>query len=688
MRTGSYPHTPRIAHVAKIGELSLPDPYNWLEAEDASVRAWDGEQNALTNSALSDWPHREILRREVDHFLSQRPAVPRAAGGKWYRLARKSDGAYAVIVSQAPLGDGDALSFSLSKRGVHEPVITWLQPAPNGRTIAFGVCYDGSENNSIHLLDVTSGRLRTDAPPQILMDAWMGGLCWLPDSSGFYYLALDEDRSQFLQQVWFHDLARGAQVRVAIPNHDATDYALISASADGSHLIAHQGLFNPCPIAVLCLTDAAPKWRSFIARCAFPLIGVVNEGALYAISYDNAPRGRLIRIALRAPDPEDVGGWCELIGESDLILRSVSFVGDLLFVTAFDQASSRVFVFNKGGEALGEIPLAQPGGLSEPHFLLMTQALPQRGDQFCFSWSSFNTSWGLFLFDPSEMKTRTLVAPEIVRNDFVVEKFDVATGDGASACYHVVRRDNPKPGPQAALLYAYGAFNVPTLCTYPAAMTAFIAAGGVYLHAHIRGGGEFGIDWWRQGSLHNKYKSYADLYAIADDVRRRGLTSPDRLALTGASNGGLVASLAAIEAPALWRVVVPQVPVTDLIALLRHPYGRYVVAQEFAHVEEPGEINRLLQMSPYHRAQKASQLPSLFIDSGAADPRCPPWHARKLAATLQANAPHATILLRVREGVGHGFATPRAVQVDLYTEWLSFVMNELHMVPGERLGSP
>lgn len=687
MNIGEYPLTPRGDQWKNIGELRLSDPYNWLETESAKVRDWDAKQNTLTNRALSRWRHREALRRDVDHFLAQRPAPPRRAGAKCYRIGHGPDGGYAIVVSDAPFSDGEALPFNLPRRGLHEPIITWLQPAPDGKTIAFGVCYDGSENNFIHLLDVASGRLRIDAPPQILMDAWMGGVCWLPDSSGFYFLALDDDRSQFLQRVWIHDLARGAQERAVIPNHDPTDYTLISTSADGEYLIAHQGLFSPRPIAFLHLTDDAPHWRSFIAKSALPLIGFVNEGALYAISYDDGPRGRLVRIELDAAAPEDVRCWRELVGQTDLVLRSVSFVGGLLFVTAFDQASSRVLLFTKEGKPLGEIPLAQPGAVGEPHFLLMTQALPQRGDRFCFAWSSFNTSWGLFLFDPADMKMQTLLAPHVVREDFQVERFEAVTADGVRAPYHVVCRKGLKPGPNPALLYAYGAFNVPTLCAYPAAMTAFIAAGGIYIHAHIRGGGEFGIDWWREGSLTNKHNSYADLYAIAEDVRHRALTSPDLLALTGASNGGLVASVAAIERPDLWRVVVPQVPVTDLVALLRHPYGRYVVAHEFAHVEEPGELERLLKMSPYHQAQSARTLPAIFIDSGAADPRCPPWHARKLAATLQASAPEATILLRVREGVGHGFATPRSVQIDLYTEWLGFVMNELSMPPGGRVAS-
>jgi prolyl oligopeptidase len=217
---------------------------------------------------------------------------------------------------------------------------------------------------------------------------------------------------------------------------------------------------------------------------------------------------------------------------------------------------------------------------------------------------------------------------------------------------------------------------------FPGPMAALVASGGVFVHAHLRGGAELGFDWWQGGRMSKKQNCYDDLYAIAEDLIAAKVCTPRTLALTGRSNGGLMAAVAATQRPDLWQVVVPIVPILDLIGACREPYGRMCTMMEFANVEDPEEVRRLATFSPYHSVRNGVSYPAIFIDAGDTDPRCPPWHARKFAASLQSViSGRAPILLHVWEGAGHGWATSQEVAVSEYTEWLAFTFRHLGVVP-------
>ena len=235
-------------------------------------------------------------------------------------------------------------------------------------------------------------------------------------------------------------------------------------------------------------------------------------------------------------------------------------------------------------------------------------------------------------------------------------------------------------------MFAYGGFNVAIPPQYPAAIAAFIRAGGIYVVAHLRGGNEFGRQWWQSGSQQQAQNTYDDLYAVAEDLIGQNRTTKNQLALYGRSKGGLMAGVALTQRPDLWKAVVPQVPVLDLIGSSRHPYGRFCCEIEYGDPLDPEAIQRIVDYSPYHQVKRNVAYPAVYFDVGATDPRCPPWHARKLAARLQASTlGDFPILLRVWEKAGHGLATPRAILIQQTTSWLAFVMRQLGMVNSESL---
>jgi prolyl oligopeptidase len=667
-----YPETRTEDVWDELAGVRTPDPYHWLEeGTSEEVRLWQKQQNELASSYVRAWPGFERMRNLVEeHSTARFGSVPRQAGGLWFRSAVQTGAPQAsVVVSDTPFGEGRVLFEPALELGP-SPFLSWLAPSPDGTLLALGLCTDGSEQNTIRLLDVATGDARP-APTARLMDGWSGGVSWLPDSRGFYVTAIDGAAIDLAQRVLHFDVATGTTTEIPVPLLDERDYRMIQPSLDGTRLLAYQSLTSPRPVAVAELTDpAAPRWRPFVT-CDAIVHGYLMGDTYVAITDLDAPRGRLVAIPIDQPDPTS---WVTLYPESEAVLRTLTPVGDELYLTEFVDTYTRVRVVDLHGVVQQEVELPSKGTLAEAPFPYMN--LVPRGDRdsFMFAFSSLTASWGVYQHRPGSDEVVELDAPA-VRIDAVVEDHCATSADGTAVPYHVVRPRSVTSGP--TLIYAYGGFNAPFLPQFPGPMAAFVAAGGIFVHAHLRGGAELGRDWWEGGRLKNKQNGYADLYAVAEELISHGITTPDTLAVTGGSNGGLMAGVAVTQRPDLWRAAVPRVPLLDIIGACRENYGRYAVGLDYADLDDPEDVRRLLTFSPYHLVSEQAY-PAVFLDAGDTDPRCSPWHARKFGARMQAaQRGVAPVLVRVWENAGHGWATDKAVAVEQNAEWLAFVCREL-----------
>jgi prolyl oligopeptidase len=678
MRT-RYPET-RIEEANEtLGGVSFVDPYRWLEEESEEVRQWQQAQNELASRYVRGLPQFQSVKEWLHYLHTERiTSLPRLAAGRWFRVGVPEGRSYGcAIVSHEPCGDGRVL-FDPHMENRDRPLfVSWVSPSPDGRTLAVGVCRDGSEQNSIRLLDVDTRRFLVDPPSQMLMDNWTGGAHWLPDSSGFFFTGLAGESTSFRQQVFLHRRTPSPEttsVDIAW-TQPGRDYRMVTISHDGNYAVALERRKDPIPVAVAKLGVGPIVFRPFVTRIRSTLAGHVVDGRYVAITDLEAPRGRVVAIPLDARDPNDPGCWQELIAESESVLRNLTPVGDRLYLTELVDTYSRIKVTDLCGRVLEHVPLpnrASVGALSSPMTELVVTGQP---DKFVFSVSSLSVSPGIYRHTPGESRIETLQSPKAQLDDVVVEDAWVSSADGTLVPYHIVRRaDVSDRSVVPTLICAYGGFNQPFAPQFPAAMAAFVAMGGQLVHAHLRGGGELGRAWWEAGRLGNKQNSFNDLYAIAERLIAAGRCAPECLALVGQSNGGLLAGVAATQRPELWAAVVPRVPFLDCIGGCRDPYGRNAVSTELADIEDPNEVARLAQFSPYHLVREGVRYPAIFMDAGATDPRCPAWHARKFAARLQrAQAGGGPILLHVWEQVGHGAATHRDVAIDEHAEWLAFV---------------
>lgn len=685
----SYPRAHTVDAVEELAGVRLADPYRWLEEDTDEVRRWQRRQGELAGEYVREWPGFDGLHELVRQFSVPRvPAVPRFAGGRWFR-AEVAEGASQarVLVAAEPAGDGRVLYDPMTENLEQPPFVSWISPSPDGAILAIGVCADGSEQNTIRLIDVESGRTLPDPPTAVLMDSWSGGAHWLPDSSGFFFTAVLDGPTSGTQQVMVYRRApEPTTTVVTAPWLGERDYRMVMVSPDGRYAVAIERIMNPIPVAIAELTGPAGtadlaelRWRPFITAVDGTVAGHVVGDRFVAVTDVGAERGRLVSIALDDPHPDDPARWAEIVPESAAVLRGVTPVGDLLYLSELADTYARVRVVDQQGTDAGVVPLPGLGAIADQPFAFMNLVRRGHPDEFLFAFSSLTESWGVYRHRPGASHVEVVRAPDVRLDGAVVEDRRARSADGTQVPYHVVRPGDADPGgPLPMLIYAYGGYNVPTTPEFPGAMAAFVAAGGGFVLAHLRGGAELGAGWWHGGRMGTKQNCYDDLYAVAQDLVGSGAAAPGRLAVTGGSNGGLMCGVALTQRPDLWSVVVPRVPFLDVIGACREGYGRMAVTLELGDITDPDDVRRLAGLSPYHQVSDGTSYPAVFIDAGGTDPRCPPWHARKFAARLQsAQAGEAPVLLRVRENSGHGWATDRELAITGNTEWLAFAMRHL-----------
>jgi prolyl oligopeptidase len=362
-------------------------------------------------------------------------------------------------------------------------------------------------------------------------------------------------------------------------------------------------------------------------------------------------------------------------------------VGEHLIVCELADTYAQLKVLTVDGELVDVIALPARGAVLQNsltgHYLT---ALPSQGmnisnggQGFTFTFSTFTRSPSLYHYDLRELRLEELVPAALEHDHLIVREAMAYAHDGNIVHYHVIHRaDADLRHPRPALIYGYGGFNVSFIPGYLGAFLPYVEAGGVFVFAHLRGGGELGADFWTDGRGAAKQHTYDDLYAVAEDLIKHGITRQDRLGVVGSSNGGLLAAVAVTQRPELWRASCSLVPVADMLKYTADPYAASCVP-EYGNPGDQDQAKLLYSYSPYHNIRAGADYPAMLIYSGANDMRCPAWHSRKLAARLQsASISGHPILLRVAADGGHLTVMNDPSQV---AEWLGFLMQELGLEP-------
>lgn len=670
-----YPEARTEPVEEQVGGIRFADPYRWLEEDSEQTLDWQARQDALASARLRAWPGFAKLCEEIArHSVDARVFAPVRRGKLWFRLALQADRQQPVLeVSGEPTGPGRVLIDPQALSADTPRTLDWYTPSRDGRFVAYGISERGDEQSVLHLLETQSGQVLPVAIPHTPRAT----VAWLPDSSGFYYNGrLGHETRDMSQCIFFHRLGdatpadpepleleeQGAAPQVSIDGRYAT--VLTAAPGEG--------------VRPTYLKELAPTgvWRRFLERGEHALVGSFIDDRYVALTTEGAARGRVVAIPIETPSERST--WHELIPESDAVLVGLRRVGRNLVVTELVDASSRIRITTLRGEPRCEVPLPSVGTAAV--HVGYAEELGTETD-FTLEFASFTSSLSTHRFDLETQELETFTEPRLKLEGLRVERARAVSADGTPIPMTLVyREDLDLREPRPALIHGYGGFNIPFVPTYLGPHAPFVLAGGIFVHPNLRGGGEFGREWWHGGRRGCKQNTFDDLYAVAEFLISSGRTSAERLALWGASNGGLLAGAALTQRPDLFRAVLSAVPVLDLMRITRDPFTAFASRNDYGDPAHPDDARVMFAYSPYHNVREGEHYPATLVACGETDVRCRPWHSRKTVARLQhANASPHPILLRIWKNTGHGTGRTRASEVEQTAEWLGFLMRQLGM---------
>ncbi len=661
--------------------VEVADRFRWAEDTDApETQAWVEAQNELTERFLSAIALRPRMRQRIGELWNfPRTNVPRRRAG-WYFYTR-NEGLQDQPVLYRRLGIAGEPEVVLDPNDLSEDGAVALinfSVTDDGRFMAYTLAEAGSDWQTIQVRDLAQGSDLTDR----IDFAKFTIPAWLPDGSGFFYERYPEPGSMpdappsTHNKVYFHAVGDAqAQDSLVYERPDDPDLGFASTvSDDERYLILHTWRGTEPRNGLYYRALAEDEFVRLLedGEARFELAGSLGS-TFYVVTDLDAPRGRVVAIDVNRPDRR---AWRELVGETADTLQAAAVVGDRIVALYLKDASHRVRLFSLEGTQLGEIDLPGLGSIAE-------LAGRERDSEVFLGFQSQLVPPSVLRYDVVTDVLDTFAETNV---DFEAARFQVTqlfatASDGAMIPMFVTHeRGAALDGSNPTMLYGYGGFDISLTPAFAPSRIAFLERGGVIVDANLRGGGEYGDEWHRAGMLGSKQRVFDDFYTVAEFLISEGWTSPERLAIMGGSNGGLLVSVAVLQRPELFGAAVAAVPVTDMLRYHLFTAGRYWIP-EYGNAEESEEHFRfLVAYSPFHNVKADPRRPPMLITTAETDDRVVPMHAWKLAAALQeCSEPDQVVLLRTERRAGHGLGKPTSKVIEEAADIYSFLIDTLGM---------
>ena len=671
--------TPRIPETTSYHGVDVTEDYRWLEdGSSEDTIAWTKAQQHLTGTYYGTLPWRETLRARVERLLRAERTTYRslASGGSTYlALKEQTPRQQPFLVALTDLDDLGTERIVVDPDAIDpsgETTIDWFVPSPDGGRVAVSLSEHGSEDGSLHVFDVGSGAVVDEPIPHVNL---MGGsMAWRDDGSGFWYTRC-ADPAGFRQQVWFREIG-GAQDRLDVAGGFADEVIaenFLSSSPDGRWLMdrVQKGDGGEWQVFIRSQHPDGAWWQlaDIPDKCAFAVLG---EDAVYLLSRRDAPHGKVLRLPLT--DGARVADAEEIVPASHVVIEDLAVTHRTVWVADMDGGPQQLRAFDLTGAPLAapEIP---PVSSVSSYFARLSRLGPDRLAWSCESFTEPPTWWVAADGEAPRPTALTTTSPVDLSPYEVTREFAVSR-DGTRVPLNVIATPGtPRDGTVPALLTAYGGYGISLVPRFDPEHLLWLERGGVLVIANIRGGGEYGEEWHRAGRLATKQNCIDDFIACADHLHQIGISSRDRLAIIGGSNGGLLMGAVLTQRPDIARAVVAAVPVMDSLRSETTTNGRFNTT-EFGTVEDPEIFTALLAYSPYHNVVDGTGYPAVLLTAGENDTRVDAWHAKKMTARLQrATSSGRAVLLRL-EATGH-LAGSLDQTIDETTDLHAFLFDQL-----------
>ncbi len=681
-----YPVTEQVDHVDRYHGIEVSDSYRWLEEdvrESEPVAQWVAAQNEVTFGYLEKLPQRKALEERLTQLWDyEKLGTPFKRGGRYYRA--KNDGLqnhYVYYVSESLDGEQRIL-FNPNEWSEDGTVaLGGMAFSDDGRYVAYGIQEAGSDWRTWKVRDIASGEDLSDELKYLKFTS----VAWDPQVEGFYYAKYpdpDPD-NKFLSlnkdmKVMYHRLGTDqSDDRVVFyrPEHPEWGYD-VEVTDDGQYLViaVWVGTDPKYRIMVKDLTDANAKPTDVIDTFENEYSLIDNDGpVLYFRTDKDAPKGRIIAIDLRDPAPAQ---WREIIPQSESLLEGANVVNDQFVCAYLHDVATQIKLYSLTGDFIRNIELpglGTAGGFGG-----------KRADTETFySFQSYAVPPSIYRYDMVTGESQLLDRAQVDFDpeQYVTEQIFYASKDGTQIPMFITHKQGMKlNGQNPTLLYGYGGFNISLTPGFSVSRLAWMEMGGVYAVANLRGGGEYGQAWHEAGKKFNKQNVFDDFIAAAETLIDMKITSSDKLAIMGGSNGGLLVGACMTQRPDLYAAAIPAVGVMDMLRFDEFTAGRFWT-DDYGSAKDSLEMFEYLKgYSPYHNLQPGTVYPATLVTTADTDDRVVPGHSFKFAARLQeCHAGTAPVLIRIETKAGHGSGKPTSMIIEEQADIYAFLKANLGM---------
>jgi len=684
--SGKSTASPPVTAVKPIEETlhgtKIVDNYRWLEdGKTPETQKWVEEEMAYTRTVLDPLPGRASIHKRLTELLSIGSITPPQIGGKYYFYTRREGMQNQPVLYVREGGDGkDRVLVDANALAADGTIaLDWYEPSEHGKYLAYGTSPSGSEMSTLHIVETKTGNLL----PDTIERTRAASIAWKHDNSGFYYTRypkkgdVAEGQEMYNRHVFYHELGSDPAEDPLIfgEGRDAEDWPNVNLSNDGRWLLisVEQG-WTKSELFLMDLKAGTPATRVTTGK-NFLYGGSVYNGRLFITTNEDAPRYRVFVVDAGNYERE---GWKELIPQTDAVLQGAAVWGGKLFTQYEQNATSQLKIFDLDGKKLSDVALAAIG-------TVFGSGGKWDRDEVFYGFQSFTFAPAIYRYDLKEGSTlqwAKVDAPSIDPSGYEVQQEWYQSKDGTRVPMFVVHKKGlQKNGHNPTLLTAYGGFNISLTPTFSRTAYLWMEHGGIYAVANLRGGAEFGEDWHRAGMLDKKQNVFDDMTAAAEHLIAEKYTDKNHLAVQGGSNGGLLMGAMITQRPDLFRAVVCQVPLLDMLH-----YQNFQIAKlwipEYGSAENPEQFKWLYAYSPYHHVKAGAEYPAILFMTADTDTRVDPMHAKKMAALMQAEAKNGAsherpILLRIETKAGHGAGKPVTKQIEEFTDVYLFLFWQL-----------
>lgn len=654
----------------------IADPYRWLEDDHSEeTKDWVKRQNELTFEYLHNIPFRKgLIDRLTELWNYPKYSSPFKEGGKYYFF--KNDGLQnqSVLYSINDLNDQPSLVMDPNKFSEDGTTsLGGMSFNKNGDLLAYAISEGGSDWRTIKVKDLSTGKDLEDR----IEWAKFTGISWAGD--GFYYSRYPEpegdgelsDKNEF-HKLYYHKIgtnqAQDKLIYADTGNPQRNVYAGVSEDENYLFVTGSESTSgNSLKIQSLDQKELRTIYDAFDAD----LNVIDNNGSMILIRTNlDAPNNKIIAVDYNNPSQEY---WKEIVPEAKEPIRSVSIVGNKLFIGYLKNASSIVKVFDMKGRFLSELPLPGIGTVSGI-------SGKKEGTEGFYSFTSYTQPSTIYRLDTETMQSEVFRESEVNfdASEYVTKQEWYTSKDGTQVPMFITHKKGlVLDGTNPTLLYGYGGFNISMLPSFQLTRLPLLESGGVYAVANLRGGGEFGKEWHKAGTLDQKQNVFDDFIAAAEHLVANNYTRPSKLAIQGGSNGGLLVGACLNQRPDLFAVGFPAVGVLDMLRYHQFTIG-WAWAGDYGRSDDPEDFDYLIKYSPLHNI-KAVDYPATLVTTADHDDRVVPAHSFKYAAQLQdLHTGEKPVMIRIETSAGHGAGKPTSKRIEEAADILSFMFHNIN----------